>query len=102
MRVTIIADASIDPAQKVGAYAFWAVSKRGRHAGQGAFKAELTSSTHAEMMAIVNALHMAIALEIAQAEDQVLIQNDCQSAIQLLGRDPIKDRDRNIVQRFRK
>lgn len=101
MNVTIISDASLDPLAKIGSYAFWAVSKRGKHAGSGIFKGELASSTHAEMMAIVNGLHMAIALQIAQAEDKILIQSDCASAIQLLERAKVKQRDEHIIRRFR-
>lgn len=102
MKVTIIADASVDSTAKVGSYGFWAVSERGRHAGGGVFKGDVSDSHHAEMMAIVNALHMSIALEIAAPEDQVLIQSDCKGAIQVLSRFKVKQRDRAIVERFRK
>lgn len=77
MRVTIISDASWCPNTRAAGYGFWSVSERGRHAGGGSFKAGAKSAMHAEMMAIVNALHVTLALGIAAKGDRVLIQTDC-------------------------
>lgn len=84
MRVTIISDASHCHEHGVGGYAFWAVSSRGHHAGDGVFKSTLKDSTAAETMAIVNALHCSISLGICCDGDQVLIQTDCLNAISYL------------------
>lgn len=81
MRVTIISDASVCPKQHVGGYGFWAVSNRGSHAGDGVFKGAVIASDEAEMKAVVNALHSALAVGIAAAGDQVLIQTDSQTAV---------------------
>ncbi len=81
MRVTIISDASVCPKQHVGGYGFWAVSDRGSHAGDGVFKGVVVASDEAEMKAVVNALHSAIAVGVAAAGDQVLIQTDSQTAV---------------------
>ena len=83
MRVTIISDASVDFHGQRGAYAFWAVSQRGRHAGQGVFKVACSNPNEAETMAVVNALHTAINLGIAAAGDQVLVQTDSLHAIRV-------------------
>jgi ribonuclease HI len=84
MRVTIISDASHCHQHGIGGYAFWAVSTRGHHAGDGVFKSALKDSTAAETMAIVNALHCSISLGIVCNGDQVLIQTDCVNAISYL------------------
>jgi ribonuclease HI len=84
MRVTIIADASQCSETKVGGYGFWIVSRRGKYAGSGVFKGSVAGASEAEMMSMVNALHMSIALGIAQKGDDVLIQSDCMSAMALM------------------
>lgn len=83
MRVTIVSDASVCHLTHVAGYGFWAVSERGRHAGGGSFKGTVNGSSDAEMMAIVNALHVTLALGIARAGDQVLIQTDSMHSIHL-------------------
>ncbi|HDR9086283.1 ribonuclease HI [Burkholderia vietnamiensis] len=81
MLVTIIADASWDPQTRAGGYGYWAVSLRGRHSGGGAFKSLVLNNNVAEMMAVMNGLHMAFARQIACPGDTILAQTDCQAAI---------------------
>lgn len=81
MLVTIIADASWDPETGAGGYGYWSVSQRGRHSGGGALKSLARNNNVAEMMAVVNGVHMAFAHEIAMPGDSLLAQTDCQAAI---------------------
>lgn len=81
MRVTIVSDASHCDRTHAAGYGFWAVSQRGHHAGGGAFKAPLHSPNTAEILAIVNALHVALSLGIAAKGDSVLVQTDSLAAI---------------------
>jgi ribonuclease HI len=81
--VTIIADASWCPNTHVGGYGFWIASDRGKQGGSGAFRTTVVSSTAAEMMALVNALHQACKCNLVQSGDRVLLQTDCQDAIRL-------------------
>ncbi|KVQ35718.1 hypothetical protein WK03_35205 [Burkholderia cepacia] len=81
MLVTIIADASWDPETGAGGYGYWSVSQRGRRSGGGALKSVVRNNNVAEMMAVVNGVHMAFAYEIAMPGDSLLAQTDCQAAI---------------------
>ncbi len=81
MNVTILADASHCPETKAGGYGYWIASARGKKGGSGALKGSISSSTLAEMMAIANAIHHAIKFGLVQAQDVLLVQTDCESAI---------------------
>lgn len=81
MRVTVIADASHCPNTKAAGYGYWAVSERGRRGGGGPIRTPVDSSNAAEMAALVNGLFFACKAGIAIAGDHVLLQTDCQSAI---------------------
>ncbi|KVH64440.1 hypothetical protein WS89_03930 [Burkholderia sp. MSMB1072] len=81
MLVTIIADASWDPETGAGGYGYWSVSQRGRHSAGGALKSLARNNNVAEMMAVVNGVHMAFAHQIAMPGDSLLAQTDCQAAI---------------------
>lgn len=81
MRVTIIADASHCPDTKAAGYGYWAVSERGRRGGGGPMQRAIDTSSAAEMGALVNGLYFACKFGIAIAGDHVLLQTDCQSAI---------------------
>lgn len=81
MRVTVIADASHCPDTKAAGYGFWAVSERGRHGGGGPMQVPIDSSSAAEMAAIVNGLYFALFKGIATKGDHILLQTDCQAAI---------------------
>lgn len=81
MRVTIIADASYCPNTKAGGWGIWVASERGKHGDGGAFEKQVDGSCAAEMMAVVNGLHRATKYNLAQKGDHILLQTDCQSAI---------------------
>lgn len=84
MRVTIISDASCSTDMKHSAYAFWAVSGRGRAAHAGAFKEVVSSTAEAETKAIINAVHVAFRIGILCDGDQLLVQTDALGAIRAL------------------
>lgn len=80
MLITVLADASYCPTERVGGYGYWIASAREKFGGHGAFKGEIADSVTAEMMAVVNALHFALQRVILPG-DAVLIQTDCIAAI---------------------
>jgi len=81
VRATILADASYCPDTGAGGWGYWIASDRGKRGGGGELSRPGTS-TIAEMMAVVNALHVARAAELALPGDCLLVQTDCQAAIQ--------------------
>lgn len=81
MRVTIIADASYCSQTGAAGYGFWIACERGKRGGGGPIERKLDNSSSAEMMAIVNAVYIAATRELIQQGDHVLLQTDCQSAI---------------------
>lgn len=81
MRVTIIADASFCPNTNGAGYGWWTASERGKQGGGGAMRDRVCSSSAAEMMALVNALHHSIKFQLVQGGDHILFQTDCMSAI---------------------
>ena len=81
MRVTIIADASFCPDTNVAGYGYWIASNRGKVGGGDEMKGRVPSSIVAEMQAAVNALYIAARQSLVQHGDSVLIQTDCQAAI---------------------
>jgi len=81
MNVTILADASHCPQTLAGGYGFWIASQRGKLAGSGSLKGRIANSTVAEMMAIANAIHQGIVWGLIRSQDELLIQTDCQAAI---------------------
>lgn len=58
MLVTINTDASFYPIQKIGGYAIWIASNKGRVKYSNGFKETLVCSHDAEFKAIINALHL--------------------------------------------
>lgn len=81
MRVTIIADASYCSMTGAAGYGWWTACERGKRGGGGAVKEKVCSSNAAEMIALVNALHLSIKFELVQGGDHVLLQTDCMGAI---------------------
>jgi len=79
--VTVIADASFDHDTGAGGYGYWAVSERRRRYGGGPFKSTARNNNVAEMMALVNGVHLAFANSIALPGDVILAQTDCEAAI---------------------
>lgn len=92
MWVTIIADASYCPETGKAGYGFWIASQRGKHGGDGILESHVGNNIAAEMMALLNALHVAVRRGLVQQKDSVLLQTDCQPAI-----DAFKARRVNIT-----
>jgi ribonuclease HI len=88
MLLTLFVDASYYHETGASAYAFWAVSERGKLTFSGRFTKKIEGSGHAELAAIANALHVVLPHPIAAGAKQVLIQSDCTGAI-----DRVKNKD---------
>lgn len=86
MHVTILADASHCPHTNAAGYGFWIASERGKTPGGGSMRQPVSSSLAAEMMAVCNALHAAITMELVKTGDIVLMQIDCVGAIKRFNR----------------
>ena len=93
MWVTIIADASYCPDTGKAGYGFWIASQRGKRGGDGIIETDVENNIAAEMMALLNALHVARKAELILEHDSVLLQTDCQPAI-----DAFKGRRQSITQ----
>jgi ribonuclease HI len=91
MLVTIITDASHCSDTLAAGYGYWIKSSRGSNGGSGMFKVTVPDAMVAETMAIVNGIHLAIALDLAAAGDDILVQTDCQGAIHCLDRTMSKE-----------
>lgn len=76
MLITINTDASVNPQTKEGSYALWMVSNYGRVTKSGRFKTKVDNSTEAEVMAIVNALHLLKSQNYISVT-RVIINTDC-------------------------
>lgn len=81
MLVTIITDASYCDDTKAAGYGYWIVCDRGRKYGGGVIKRRVRTSVHSEMMACCNGLWIACMNGLVLHGDTVLIQTDCQPAI---------------------
>lgn len=81
MLVTVITDASYDHETRAGGFGYWAVSERQRHSAGGPFRSLARNNNVAEMMAIINGVHLAFVHEVALPGDAILAQTDCQAAI---------------------
>lgn len=58
MLVTINTDASFYPIQKIGGYAIWIASNKGRVKHAAGFKGNVETPHDAEFKAVINALHL--------------------------------------------
>lgn len=81
MLVTLMADASFCPETGCAGYGYWIASQRGKDGGSGAMKDLCDTSSTAEMKAIANALFLASQKGLVCLNDRVLIQTDCEAAI---------------------
>lgn len=81
MRVTIIADASYCPFTSAAGYGWWTASERGKRGGGGAIREQVCNASAAEMIALVNALHLSIKFNLVEGGDHILFQTDCMAAI---------------------
>jgi ribonuclease HI len=84
MLVTLFTDASFFDATKASAYALYGVSQRGTFKFSGRFQHQISDSTHAELAAIANALHIIMPNPLAAGAKRVLIQTDSKNAIKWL------------------
>lgn len=102
MRVTIIADASHCPDTLAAGYGYWIASERGKFGGGGPMKGLVADSTTAEMQAVCNALYAAVRCQLVQPGDEVLIQTDCEAAIQAFqgSRDVRRKHEREVLRYF--
>jgi ribonuclease HI len=81
MKVTIIADASHCSASGAAGYGWWTACERGKMGGGGQIKERIDGSGAAEMIAIVNAIHLSVKRTLIQEGDHLLLQTDCTAAI---------------------
>lgn len=79
--VTIIADASYCHETGGAGYGYWTASARGKRGGGGSIKQQVDGSSAAEMIALVNALHLSVQHQLVLEGDHILLQTDCMSAI---------------------
>jgi ribonuclease HI len=102
MWVTIIADASFCPDTGKAGYGFWIASQRGKMGGDGVLKGIVENNIAAEIMALLNALHAARKSELVLQNDSVLLQTDCQPAIDALRRQrqSITEQEMNLVAHY--
>lgn len=84
MMVTIIADASHCPETGAAGYGWWTACGRGKRGGGGQIKEKVDRASAAEMIALVNALHLSVKEGLVQTGDYVLLQTDCLAAISAL------------------
>lgn len=77
---TIVADASFCPDTRVGGYGFWVATSRGKLGDDGVLKAPINNIS-AEMMALLNAVHFAMQKGLVRQGEGILLQTDCQAAI---------------------
>ena len=103
MWVTIIADASFCPNTFKAGYGFWIASQRGKFGGDGVMKVDPVNNISAEMMALLNGLHVAVKRGLIRTKDSVLLQTDCQPAIDAFKRNRknISKQEIELVQWFR-
>jgi ribonuclease HI len=97
MLVSIFADASFDPQTRAGGFGCWMKSQRGGHSAGGPFKSRARNSGIAEMMACLNAVHVAFVKQIAFPGDEILIQTDCQAAILAFEGKRVLQEDERII-----
>ena len=81
MNVTVLTDASFDDRYKIGGYGYWIACGRGKHPGGGLLRGAVKNALQAEMMAICRALYDGVKLRLIEPGDFVLVQTDCQGAI---------------------
>ena len=92
MLVTVFSDASWCPHVKVGGWGAWVKSERLQHQSGGELKSKPISAREAEVMAIGNAVWLALRMGAARPGDEILIQTDCLHAIDVLNEGKCKRR----------
>lgn len=84
MNVTIFSDASICPGTMAGGWAGWIKSDRGVLEIDGTLKAQLLDTTIAEAMAALNCICFAIAQDMIQEGDVVVLATDNDNVMNVL------------------
>lgn len=99
---TIIADASFCPETHVGGYAYWIANERRKFGGDGRMRVKPTNNVAAECIALLEGLKSAIEAGVVGHRSAVLLETDCQPAIDTLsGRRPVSnDQERRLVDWF--
>jgi ribonuclease HI len=87
MIITLFADASFDATRKIGTWAAWAKCDGATMRAGGVFKTPIDNSTTAELGAIANGLHLAIAEFDPSAGALVVIESDNITALALASGD---------------
>lgn len=83
MIATINTDASFSPEFKRASFAFWITSNLGRVQYSGVFQREVTNSTEAELMAIINAVHVLAKMRYEDVTT-IIINSDSLHSLQAL------------------
>lgn len=87
MLVTIMTDASVCPNYLVGGFGYWIASNRGKEGGGKPFNTTTPDSFNGELKAVVCSLHIAIKRGFVISGDEVLIQLDNMSVVNLLNKE---------------
>jgi ribonuclease HI len=83
MTATITTDASFFHQYKIGAFAVWVTTAKGRIIQSGALKGEVNSSIEAEFKAVVNGLHLLCKANIGKLTE-IYINTDSKGVILLI------------------
>lgn len=84
MLVSLFSDASHCHETRVAAWAAWAKSERGQVSHAAPFLDRIKQTHQAELGSIVNGVFLVVSRGVALPGDEILVQNDCMRALQLL------------------
>lgn len=105
MIVTINTDASYSNKYKLAAFAFWIVSDKGKICKAGPLKEKAHNPTHAELMAIANAVYIfceAFKKGHFSGVSKIIINTDCLNGIYIITDDVKNIRRYNLKSTFYK
>ena len=81
MLVTVMTDASWCPETGATGYGYWVISERCARGGGNTIRTACANANEAEMLAVVNAVHVALRAGAAHLGDDILVQTDSEHAI---------------------
>lgn len=84
MLVSVFSDGSFCRHKLVGGWGAFIKSNRGSLFRGGPLRGRVNTSLEAEVLAAVNAIHLAVSTEIAVEGDLILLQSDCTDALDIL------------------
>lgn len=84
MLVTINTDAAFHSGKKVGGFAFWIVSNRGKIAYAGPLKSNVFNPDHAELQCIINAFHVLFTKTDWKNISRIIVNTDSLNSIHVL------------------